>query len=146
MAAIFPSRSSAAEFITDLPVAELAGVTRPQVTAMPWVATAIASAACRLRSTNHGRSTRSPRGIAANAQLGKEDEIGAGTFRPSCVVDDFCRIAREIADGGVDLAERNPHLNSVKGRDWGCQMERAFKCSQPNAVPVTVPSEWRLVR
>jgi hypothetical protein len=25
-------------------------------------------------------------------------------------------------------------------------MERAFKCSQPNAVPVTVPSEWRLVR
>jgi hypothetical protein len=25
-------------------------------------------------------------------------------------------------------------------------MERAFKGSQPNAVAVTVPSEWRLVR
>src|ERR1035441_3904201 len=71
MAAIFRSRSSAAEFNTDLPVVELAGVTRPQITAMPCVSTAIDSVACRLRSTNHERSTRSRGGYPQTLSSGK---------------------------------------------------------------------------
>ena len=45
---IVPSMSSAAEFNTDLPVSACAGVTKPQMTAMPRVSAAICSAASRL--------------------------------------------------------------------------------------------------
>ena len=48
-----------AEFIADLPVSASAGVTRPQMTAMPLVWAAICSAALRLCSTKEVRSTKS---------------------------------------------------------------------------------------
>ncbi len=54
-----PSRSSAAEFITDFPVSDCAGVTRPQITAMPRVLSAMWEAARQFAWTKEGFSTRS---------------------------------------------------------------------------------------
>ena len=66
-----PSRNSAAEFITDFPVSASAGVTIPQMTAMPCVSEAILSTVSRLRATNDGRSTRSRGGYPQTASSGK---------------------------------------------------------------------------
>jgi hypothetical protein len=51
--------SSAAEFITDLPVSAWAGVTNPQMTAIPRVSEAIRLAVSELPATNEARSTKS---------------------------------------------------------------------------------------
>src|ERR1700756_3184025 len=59
MNVILPSVNRAAEFIADLPVSESAGVTKPQMTAIPVVADAMRSADSRFRVTNAGRSTKS---------------------------------------------------------------------------------------
>ena len=52
-------RSSAAEFITGLPASACAGVTRPQIRAMPRVCPAIACRVSWLRATKAGFSTKS---------------------------------------------------------------------------------------
>ena len=55
------------------------------------------------------------RGIAAQAQLGEHREIAA--FLPGAPGEgeDLRAVAREVADGGVDLAEGDAHLGMVAG-------------------------------
>ncbi len=71
MAAIFPSRSRAAEFKTDLPVAAFAGVTRPQMTAIPCVRGGYFLCGLTVAFDEPGALDKVARRIAAHAQLGK---------------------------------------------------------------------------
>ena len=41
------------------------------------------------------------------------DEVGTTATRAACDFEDLFRVAGEIPDYRVDLAERNPHTNSV---------------------------------
>ncbi len=51
--------------------------------------------------------------IAADSQLGKQHQVGAPLLRSACKFEDFCGISAEIADGGIDLGERDLHSFSV---------------------------------
>src|ERR1700730_15781086 len=68
--------------------------------------------------------------VAADRQLGKQDQSGADRLRATGVVDDLGGVAGEISDRGIDLAERNLHIFSVKqevgGRRSGCASEPRF--------------------
>ena len=64
--------------------------------------------------------------IARQAELGEEDGVGtlvAGTADP--LVDQAC-IAVDVADGRVDLGERDPHLFRVRHVDQYGRGGRAF--------------------
>ena len=54
------------------------------------------------------------RRIAAHRQFGKQDQPGAARLRAPGKLDDLGGVAGEISDRGVDLAERNLHIFSVK--------------------------------
>ena len=49
------------------------------------------------------------RRVAGEHELGEADEIGAGRPRPLDPVDDQPGVAVKVADGRVDLRERDPH-------------------------------------
>jgi hypothetical protein len=48
------------------------------------------------------------RRVAREGELWKGDEIGAKLAGTLSVVDDLSGVAIEVADGGVDLGERDP--------------------------------------
>ncbi len=54
------------------------------------------------------------RRISAHRQLGKQNQSRAAGLRAPGKLDDLCRVAGEISDRGIDLAERNLHMFSVK--------------------------------
>src|SRR5207247_6813898 len=68
------------------------------------------------------------RRIAADGKLGKQDEPGPLGFRPLREVDDFCGVAGEVSDRRINLAQRDLHCSSVKGRAFlaksGCMVLR----------------------
>ncbi len=53
------------------------------------------------------------RGIAVEGQLGENNEVSAALFGAVGNVDDKGTIAFEIADGRIDLSERDPHGMAV---------------------------------
>ena len=53
------------------------------------------------------------RRIAADGQLRKQHQAGATLLCPPRKCEDFCGISAEIADGGIDLSERDLHSFSV---------------------------------
>lgn len=56
------------------------------------------------------------RGIAADGQLRKEDEVGASLLRAPRKFKNLSGVAAEIADGRIDLSQRDLHLSSVATR------------------------------
>jgi len=71
------------------------------------------------------------RWIAADGELGKHDELGAGAARAPGEVDDLGRISREIPDSGVDLAERNPHVSSVRAQRPSAKLTKLLAACIP---------------
>ena len=78
-----PSRSSAAEFITDLPVSASAGVTRPQITAMPRVSAAICSTVVAIARDKRRPFHQIARRVAADRKFRKQNQTGAARSAPA---------------------------------------------------------------
>lgn len=53
------------------------------------------------------------RGISAHAKLRKENEVGISLLSAADEIEDFLCVSAEVADGGVDLGERDLHNSSV---------------------------------
>jgi hypothetical protein len=51
--------------------------------------------------------------IPANRQLRKQHKVRSTLSGTAGEVDDFCGVAAEIADGGIDLSERDLHIFSL---------------------------------
>ena len=62
-----------------------------------------------------------PGRIAADGQLGEQDQAGAGRPRLLREVDDLGGVAGEIPNCGIDLSQRDLHTSSVKGRCAGAK-------------------------
>ena len=130
-------------------------MTRPQMTAMPRV-----SAGNLLDGFAIARDERWPLDqiagrISAHRQLGKQNQSRAARLRAAGVVDDLGGVAGEVSDRGVDLAERNLHICSVKherglrlsGFGFGCSNVSPFgRCAtlrQHDSSPVLIASCWK---
>jgi hypothetical protein len=64
--------------------------------------------------------------IAADGELGKKHQVRATLLRSTGKFEDFCGISAEIANGGIDLSERNLHSFSVaiERLPSGCSVDR----------------------
>ena len=72
-------------------------------------------------------------GIAGECELAEQDQLGAGVARGEHAVAYALRVARDVADRGVHLAERQAHLSECR-LAWGAARSWAFRRPQPAAA------------
>ena len=65
------------------------------------------------RSRNSGRSIRSRGKIAAQTKFGKYDQVGAALCGARGEFQNFCGVAGEVADRGIDLRESDFHERPI---------------------------------
>ena len=61
-----------------------------------------------------GFSTRVARRIAGDGKLGENDQLRVARSRFPRETEHEREVAREVADRGIDLPERNPHLHYLR--------------------------------
>ena len=71
--------------------------------------------------------------VAADRELGKQNQAGAGRSRPAREVDDPGGVAGEISNRGIDLSQRDLHSSSVKGTVRGSQVRPSVVAGDPPA-------------
>src|ERR1700722_18212630 len=54
------------------------------------------------------------RRVTANRQLGEQDQTGSCGLGTVGIINDLRRVAGEVSNGRINLAERNLHSSSVK--------------------------------